>query len=93
MTGRVTAMTEVEAMELGYKVAAARAAILDPAAPGAMQAITSLGHDQRYYVMVRGWLMYQLQGDRSLLEANPGLPAVQVRVDFLERAIRLIDLE
>ena len=50
--GRVAAMTDVEAMELGYKVAAVKVAIRDPAAPGAMHAITSLGHDQRYYVMV-----------------------------------------
>ena len=91
--GRVTAMTDTEAMGLGYRVAAVRAAIQDPAAHGAMQAITGLGQDQRYYVMVRGWLMYQLQGDRSLLEANPGQSAVQARVDFLEQAIRAIDLE
>lgn len=91
--GRVAAMTDVEAMELGYRVAALKAALQDPAAPGAMQAITALGHDQRYYVMVRGWLMYQLQGDRSLLESNPDQPELRVRVDFMERAIRAIDLE
>ena len=91
--GRVAAMTDVEAMELGYKVAAVKVAIQDPAAPGAMHAITSLGHDQRYYVMVRGWLTYQLQGDRSLLEASPDQTEVRARVDFLQRAIRAIDLE
>ena len=91
--GRVGAMTDVEAMALGYKVAAVKVAIQEPAVPGAMQAITSLGHDQRYYVMVRGWLTYQLQGDMSLLEANPDQPVVQTRVDFVQRAIRAIDLE
>ena len=91
--GRVAAMTDVEAMELGYKVAAVKVAIQDPAAPGAMRAITSLGHDQRYYVMVRGWLTYQLQGDRSLLEASPDQMEVRARVDFVQRAIRAIDLE
>jgi len=89
----VAAMTDIEARELGYKVTAVKVAIQEPAAPGAMQAITSLGHDQRYYVMVRGWLTYQLQGDRSLLEANPDQPEVRARVDFVQRAIRAIDLE
>ena len=90
---RAVAITDVEAMELGYRVAAVKAAIQDPTAPGAMQAITALGHDQRYYVMVRGWLAYRLQGDRSLLQANSDQPKVQARIDFLERAIRAIDLE
>ena len=91
--GRVAAMTDDEALELGYRVAAVKEALQDPAVPGAMQAITALGHDQRYYVMVRGWLMYQLQGDRSLLESNPDQPELRLRVDFMERAIRAIDLE
>ena len=91
--GHVAAMTDVEAMELGYKVAAVKVAIQEPDAPGAMHAITSLGHDQRYYVMVRGWLTYQLQGDRSLFEASPDQTEVRARVDFLQRAIRAIDLE
>jgi hypothetical protein len=91
--GRVAAMTDVEAMQLGYRVAAVKAALKDPAAPGSMQAITSLGHDQRYYVMVRGWLTYRLQADRSLLESNPDQPELRLRVDFMERAIRAIDLE
>lgn len=93
LCGRVAAMTDVEAMELGYRVAAVKAALQDPSAPGSMQAITTLGHDQRYYVMVRGWLMYQLQGDRSLLESNPDQPELRLRVDIMERAIRAIDLE
>jgi len=82
-------------MDLGYRVAAVREAIQNPGAPGSMQAVTDLGHDQRYYVMVRGWLMYQLRGDMSLLETTHDLnqDALRVRIAFIQQAIRAIDLE
>ena len=87
--------SDAEAMELGYRVSAINAALQNPAAPGAMQAITDLGHDQRYYVMVRGWLMYQLQGDMSILQASQGQAqeSIRARADFIRQAIRAIDLE
>jgi hypothetical protein len=83
------------ALELGRRVLAVGRAIGDPQSPGAMRAVTDLGHDQRYYVMVRGWLSYQLQADQSLVEAHRGKapePITQ-RVEFLRRAIRAVDLE
>ena len=88
-------LTDAEATELGYRISAINAALQNPAAPGAMQAITDLGHDQRYYVMVRGWLMYQLQGDMSILQASQGQAqeSIRARVDFIQQAIRAIDLE
>ena len=88
-------VSDTEATQLGYRVAAINAALQNPAAPGAMQAITDLGHDQRYYVMVRGWLMYQLQGDMSILEARQEQTpdTIRARVDFIQQAIRAIDLE
>ena len=83
------------ALELGRKVLAVREAIQNPGMPNAMQAVTDLGHDQRYYVMVRGWLLYQLQGDMSILDANKGQTRdeIKTRINFLEKAIRAIDLE
>jgi hypothetical protein len=86
---------DADAMELGYRVSAINAALQNPAAAGAMQAITELGHDQRYYVMVRGWLMYQLQGDKSILDARQEQApnTIKARVDFIQQAIRAIDLE
>ena len=88
-------LSDAEITELGSRVAAINAALHNPAAPGAMQAITDLGHDQRYYVMVRGWLMYQLQGDMSILQASQGQAqeSIRARVDFVRQAIRAIDLE
>lgn len=88
-------VSDTEATELGYRVSAINAALEHPEAPGAMQAITDLGHDQRYYVMVRGWLMYQLQGDMSILQASQGQAQenIRARVDFIRQAIRAIDLE
>ena len=88
-------LTDAEAMELGYRVSAINEALQNSAAPGALQAITDLGHDQRYYIMVRGWLMYQLQGDMSILQASQGQAhdTIRARVDFIQQAIRAIDLE
>jgi len=88
-------LTDTEAIELGYSVSAINEALKNPGAPGALQAITDLGHDQRYYVMVRGWLMYQLQGDMSILQASQGQvsDAIRVRIDFIQQAMRAIDLE
>jgi len=83
------------ALELGQKVLAIREALQNPGGPGAMQAVTDLGRDQRYYVMVRGWLAYQLAGDRSILAAAGGQArtAIRERIRFLEQALRAIDLE
>jgi len=88
-------LTDADAMELGYKIAAVNEALQNPGAPGALQAIMNLGHDQRYYVMVRGWLMYQLQGDMSILQSTQlqQQPAISARVEFIQQAIRALDLE
>lgn len=67
------------AMDLGRKVLAVREAIQNPGVPKAMQAVTDLGGDQRYYVMVRGWLSYQLDGDRSILNAAKGQTRDEVK--------------
>lgn len=83
------------AIELGRKVLAMMETIRNPEAANAMQTVTDLGQDQRYYVMVRGWLQYQLDGDKSILGAA-GVQArsdVKKRVRFLENAIRAIDLD
>jgi hypothetical protein len=91
-TGR---QCDAQALQLGYRVLAVRAAIHEPAAPGAMAAILELGTDSRYYVMVRGWLSMQLQADQSLLEVGgvAARPEIAARVEFLDSAIRALDLE
>ena len=95
---RSSEFTEMEdrvAQELGYQVQAVREAIRHPEAPHALQAITDLGRDQRYYVMVRGWLAYQRQADMSIVAASRGQAPehIHARIRFLDRAIRAIDLE
>ena len=70
-------------------------ALENPKAPNAMHAVSALGHDQRYYVLVRGWLSFQLQGDTDILKANGERTSqlVRDRIDFVEKAIRVLDLE
>lgn len=86
---------EQAALELGRQVQAVRQALQHPGEPGALAAIVSLGRDQRYYVMVRGWLALQLQGDLSIQSASgdqtPG--HITTRIELIQEAIRAIDLE
>jgi hypothetical protein len=91
----VVRFEDLAALELGRRVEAVREAIQHPGAPDAMQAITDLGYDQRYYVMLRGWLAYQRQGDRGIVDASRGQAPehIKARVRFLDQAIRAIDLE
>jgi len=83
------------ALDLGRKVLAVKVAIQNPNATDAMQAITELGHDQRYYIMLRGWLSMQLRADQSIAEANQQdvSESILERIGFIKSAIRRIDLE
>jgi hypothetical protein len=83
------------ALQLGRRVEAVREAIQHPEAPDALVAIIELGRDQRYYVMVRGWLAWQLQGDLSIASASHGQSPdnISARIKLLTMAIRAIDLE
>ena len=84
-----------DASDLGLKVLAVQAVLATPSTPGAIDTIKALGLDSRYYVMVRGWLSMQLEGDRSIASARgDAVPRhIRQRIDFLERAIRAVDLE
>jgi hypothetical protein len=83
------------ALWLGHRVLAIAAAIRNPDAPDAIEAVLELGLDSRYYMMVRGWLVMQLRGDISIAQARNGdvSPQIAARIAFLEKAIRAIDLE
>jgi hypothetical protein len=91
--------SELSALEsdcdLGEKVRAVREAIADPSTDNALSTVTELGQDSRYYVMVRGWLSMQLEGDMSIVRAQGGslTPQLATRIDFVRTAIRAIDLE
>jgi hypothetical protein len=80
---------------LGQKIHNVQKAINNPDQPESLQAVLDLGLDSRYYTLVHGWLNYQLQGDRSIVDASaPGTrPQIEARIRFLEKAIRAIDLE
>jgi hypothetical protein len=83
------------ALELGRGVLAIQRVLKNPTAPDAMNVVTHLGHDSRYYVMIRGWLTYQLSGDQSIINASRGNPPKLIadRAAFLQKAIRYLDLE
>ena len=91
----LSGMSDPTPEQLGRRVLAVREAIANPDGPNAMQAVKDLGRDQRFYVMVRGWLSYQLEGDRSILNASSEQipPELSKRIRFLEQAIRAVDLE
>lgn len=83
------------ALEVGRKVLAVQRALANPKAPDAIKAITALGHDSRHYVMVRGWLVQELAGVKSIAEAQRGKAPAELagRIAFLQKAVRAIDLE
>jgi hypothetical protein len=84
-----------DAAQLGRRVLAVEVALGNPSAPGSLQAVRDLGLDSRYYVLVRGWLAMQLEGDRSIVAAKPDAAGAEIkrRIEFIERALRAIDLE
>lgn len=85
------------ALDLGRKMLAVQRAIAHPDAPESMKAVKALGTGSGHdcYIMVRGWLSYQLAGDKSIADANGAntAKAVKDRIAFLQKAIRAIDLE
>lgn len=82
-----------EAGELGQHILAIQQVIANPKQAEALSIVTTLGHDQRYYTLVRGWLIMQLAGDTSILSVNPNNEDIAFRVNFLKEAIKAIDLE
>ncbi|MEH6649326.1 MAG: hypothetical protein V7707_04780 [Motiliproteus sp.] len=81
---------------VGEMVEAVAAAIAAQAEPASLDTIVRYGTDSRYYVMIRGWLNQELSGTQSQLHAtrDPTAKArFQRKSDFLQQAIRRIDLE
>lgn len=83
------------ALWLGHRLLAIDAALRNPEAPNAIGTVLELGLDSRYYIMVRGWLVMQLRGDMSISQARDGdvSPEIAARIEFLNQAIRALDLE
>ncbi|WP_068545737.1 hypothetical protein [Thalassotalea crassostreae] len=84
---------DVDALKLGQKLQQAMQAINLPNDPASIHKITALGWDQRYYVMIRGWLVLQLQADQSAYTGSQSQQLLGDRIEFLKLAIRTIDLE
>lgn len=71
-------------------------AVKHPNSNNAFEIITQAGTDSRYYVMIRGWLVQELQGVQSQFNAtkdSAGKDKFQTEITFLQQAIRRIDLE
>lgn len=87
---------KAEALRIGRMVMAVDAALKAPEKPDSLETIARYGTDSRHYVMIRGWLMLELQGVESQWQATRE-PQLKERhhqkVLFLRKAIRRIDLE
>lgn len=85
-----------EECQIGVMVKGIQHALKNPEEKGSLETITKYGLDSRYYTMIRGWLMLELTGVKSQYEAAGGESFQQkhkIRISFLEKAIRAIDLE
>ncbi|MBE7214193.1 hypothetical protein MK852_24245 [Shewanella benthica] len=86
--------------QIGVMVEAISAALTKPTAPESLVTISQYGTDSRYYVMIRGWLVQELAGVQSQLDASYATESNSEnkqkfidKVAFLQQAIRRIDLE
>ncbi len=93
---QAAAKEQAEEYAIGVMVKSLDAAIALPS-EASLNTISHYGTDSRYYVMIRGWLVQELQGVESQLSAyhqdDELKTRLQHKVDFLKQAIRRIDLE
>ena len=84
-----------EEYTIGVMVKAIAEAIQTPEKKESLKIITTYGLRTRYYTMIRGWLVQELRNHKSLLSVHKDKPhkALQLKVDFLSKAIRHIDLD
>ena len=89
-------LENTEEYKIGVMVKAIAEAMKTPEDKESLKTITAYGHDTRYYTMIRGWLVQELRNHESLLSAYKNKPQetfFQLKVNFLLKVIRRIDLE
>ena len=94
-SSKTAAETQSEALRIGGIVQKVDFAIAHPSRDS-LEDIVLAGTDTRHYVMIRGWLVQALKGIESQHDASAAADRraeLQVKIDFLQMAIRRIDLE
>ncbi len=92
-------VSDEEAMVLGRQVLAVKQALENPEAPESMAAVTALGQDSRYYVMVRGWVVQHIQmaesyrGTSEYKASAERKLEVEKKISSYQKMLRRIDLE
>ncbi len=87
------------ALELGRKIVRIKAALQIPEQQASVDAVTELGLDSRYYVMVRGWILQHINMTQSYLgtttykESEQRKSEIDDRIASLQKMLRAIDLE
>ncbi|MCL1057193.1 hypothetical protein L2729_04195 [Shewanella gelidimarina] len=85
-----------EEHSIGVMVKAINTALENPS-NDSLEIITHYGTDSRYYVMIRGWLVQVLSGVQSQYYASQDRhthkAALAEKIEFLQQALRRIDLE
>ena len=88
-----------EECKIGVMVKAIQAAIDTPREKASLETIARYGTDSRYYMMIRGWLVQELAGVQSQLDAadvaheDALKEKFRQKAEFLQKAVRRIDLE
>lgn len=92
-------VSDEEALLLGRQVLAVRQALKNPETPESLEAVTALGQDSRYYVMVRGWVLQHIQmaesyrGTSDYKDSPERRLEVEKKISALQNMLRRIDLE
>ncbi len=87
------------ALEVGRKVIRIRSALQHPEKRESIDAVKALGRDTRYYVMVRGWLLQEInstesqKGLSSYTTSEEYKNKIDNRITALRKTMRAIDLE
>lgn len=85
-----------EEYNIGIMVKSIQSAIDHPEQHDSLTTIFEYGGDSRYYVMIRGWLTQELasaKSQQSAVKDTAAKEGISRKVQFLQQAIRGIDLE
>lgn len=93
-SNKIASDSELE--RIGLMIESIDYALTHPELEDSLETITLAGTDSRHYTMIRGWLVQVLSGVESQASATQDedrAKALQLKIDFLRKAIRRIDLE
>ncbi len=92
----VDRLEEDDICQIGLMVKSIQGALDNPVNNDSFETVIKYGHDSRYYNMISGWLKSELDGITNQHETTKEEALRQkhiIKIDFIKKSIRAIDLE